>query len=295
MNHIYRLAWKEYGDPTLPTIVLLMGLGMPSAAWPESLIQLLVRKGLHVIAPDNRDCGNSEHCEEKVSTWTLSKSIALYLLGGSVRAPYVMDDMASDVEALLDTLRLDRVHVAGFSLGGMIAQALAVRAPHRVISLTCISSASGNPRTGLGKIGAVRAVLKNCTTGKDSAVRYSCLEALLKKIGSPNVRYSRVELARYLQIFNEANISEDSVRRQLMAILAGGNRCRQLRQLVTPTLVVHGDADPLLPLRAGEEIAQCVENAKLLVVHGMGHDLPEVFHGRIGEAVAQHCYSGVLR
>ncbi len=295
MDRVYRLAYREYGDPTLPTIVLLMGLGMPSIAWPESLIQTLIRQGLHVIAPDNRDCGESEHGSEKIAFWSVARSVAWYLAGGSVKAPYTVDDMAADVEGLLNQKGLERVHIAGFSLGGMIAQAFALRAPHRTITLSCISTASGNPKTGLGRWNAVRAVLNNCKQEENAERRYKKLVKLVKTIGSPGANYSDAELMRLMQVLKGANVSEETVRRQLMAILAGGNRCRRLRQLVVPTLIIHGEADPLLPIRAGEELAHCIEGAKLCRIRGMGHDLPETFVEEIGCALAQHCYSGVLR
>ena len=295
MHRICRLAFKEYGDKTLPTLVLLMGLGMPSGAWPESLIRLLVQQGLHVVTPDNRDCGQSEFCSEKVPFWTLMQSVAWYVFGGTVHAPYSVNDMAMDVENLLNEQRLERVHIAGFSLGGMIAQAFAIRAPHRTISLSCISTATGNPRTGFGQLRAVCSVLKNCSQTEDSQTRYRRLTQLLKTIGSPGVHYSDVELARYMQVLKEGNVTQQSIRRQLMAILAAGDRRSKLRKLVVPTLVIHGQADPLLPVQAGQELAKCVEGAKLMRIAGMGHDLPECFIKPIGQALAKHCYSGALR
>lgn len=295
MQRICRLAFKEYGDRTLPTLVLLMGLGMPSGAWPESLIRLLVQQGLHVITPDNRDCGQSDFCSETVSFWSLVRSVAWYLCGGTVKAPYSIEDMAFDVEALLDEQKLERVHIAGVSLGGMIAQAFAIRAPHRTVSLSCISTATGNPRTGLGQFRAVRSMLKNCSETDDSQTRYKRLTHLLKTIGSPEAHYSNVELARYMQVLKDGNVTQQSVRRQLMAVLAGGDRRSKLRQLVVPTLVIHGQADSLLPVQAGQELAECIEGAKLIRIAGMGHDLPECFIRTIGLALAKHCYSGVLR
>ena len=295
MHRICRLAFKEYGDRTLPTLVLLMGLGMPSGAWPESLLRLLVQQGLHVLTPDNRDCGQSEFCSESVSFGTLMRSVAWYVCGGTVNAPYSIEDMAADLENLLNEQKLERVHIAGVSLGGMIAQAFAIRAPHRTISLSCISTATGNPRTGFGQLCAVRSILKNCTETEDSQTRYNRLTQLLRTIGSPGVRYSDVELARYMQVLKDGNVTQQSIRRQLMAVLAGGDRRSQLRQLVVPTLVIHGQADSLLPVQAGKELAECIEGAKLMRIAGMGHDLPECFIKPIGLALAKHCYSGVLR
>ncbi len=295
MNRTYHLAFKEYGDPTLPTVVLLMGLGMPSLAWSETFIRTLVRQGLHVIAPDNRDSGESEHCEQKVSLFTLIKSATAALFSRSVKAPYDIDDMAADVEALLNEKGLERVHIAGFSLGGMIAQAFALRAPHRTISLTCISTASGNPRMLLGSVRAIFGVLSQCRRTENNEVRYQKLLSLLKAIGSPEENYSQLEIARLFQVLKNANVSEQTVRRQLMAIFASGSRTRQLKQLVMPTLVIHGKKDRLIPLRAAEELTRAIEGSQLMCVPTMGHDIPESLTETIALAIAKQCYSGVLR
>ncbi len=295
MNRTYRLAYKEYGDPTLPTIVLLMGLGMPALAWPEPFIQTLVRQGLHVIAPDNRDCGDSEHCKEKISFFTLLKSGVAAFFGRKVKAPYDIDDMASDVEALLNQKGIERVHIAGFSLGGMIAQSFALRAPHRTISLTCMSTASGNPKMLIGSMSAIFSLLGQCKKIENNDVRYKKLLQLLKVIGSPEVPYSQLEVARLFHVLKNANVTEQTVRRQLMAILAGGSRTKMLQQLVMPTLVIHGQKDRLLPLRAAKELSRTIEGAQLMSIPKMGHDMPEALVETIATAIAQHCYSGVLR
>lgn len=295
MNRTYHLAYREYGDPTLPTIVLLMGLGMPSLVWSELFIRTLVRQGLHVIAPDNRDSGESEHCDEELSFFTLIRSATAALFGRPVKAPYDIDDMASDIEALLNEKGIERVHIAGFSLGGMIAQAFALRAPHRTISLTCMSTASGNPRMLLGSVRAIFGVLKQCQPAQSDEIRRKNLLSLLKSIGSPEEDYSQVEIARLFQVLKNANVSEQTVRRQLMAIFASGSRTRQLKQLVMPTLVIHGKKDRLIPFRAAEELARTIEGAQLMSVPTMGHDIPESLAETVALAVAKHCYSGVLR
>lgn len=295
MKRTYHLAFKEYGDPTLPTIVLLMGLGMPSLAWSETFIRTLVRQGLHVIAPDNRDAGESEHCVEKIAFFTLIRSAVAAFFGRTVKAPYDIDDMASDVEALLNEKGIERVHIAGFSLGGMIAQSFALRAPHRTISLTCVSTASGNPRMLLGSVRATLGVLSQCREAESNEVRYKKFLSLLKSIGSPEERYSQLEIARLFQVLKNANVSEQTVRRQLMAIFASGSRIKQLKQLVVPTLVIHGKKDRLIPIRAAEELTRTIEGAQLMSVPTMGHDIPESLAERIASAIAKHCYSGVLR
>lgn len=286
----FQLHYSTYGDPHLPAVVLLMGLGMPAAAWPRQFVGRLVKKGLYVIAPDNRDCGASELGVDSVSRFGVVKSIVKYVAGGTVRSPYRLEDMAADTEALLDRAGVSRAHVVGISLGGMIAQVLACQAPHRVMSLTSISSASGNPRTGLGQWSAIRAVLKEPPKEPtDEAIR-SYLLRVMGAIGTKKERYTEEDVNDVVQVLKENRTPPQAAMRQLLAILGSGDRRRQLRQLTLPTLVIHGTKDPLLPFAAGKEVAECIEGAKLLPIDGMGHDLPRSRQELIAEAIAAHCY-----
>lgn len=289
------ISWQGYGDPYMPPLILLMGLGMPAAAWPKALIEKLVRSGLYVVTPDNRDSGASSQISQSVSYASVLASVAKFLAGGAVNGPYRLEDMASDMEELMNRLGIERAHVAGISMGGMIAQVLASRAPHRVISLTCISSATGNPLTGFGKISAVKAVLKPVPKDADNAVLRAHYRDLFKVIGSAETQYTDEELDAVIDVCRKNSVTAESTARQLLAILASGDRRTQLRQLVTPTLVIHGREDPLLPLRAGREIARTIEGAKLIELSGMGHDLPPSHLGTIAAAIAEHCYSRTLR
>jgi len=295
MKRIYQLSWREYGDRTLPTLVLLEGLGMASMAWPENLIRTLVCQGLHVLAPDNRDCGASERCDVPVSRSRVFWSILKYCLGFNVTAPYSIADMAADVEELLDTLEIERVHMVGFSLGGMIAQEFAIHAPHRTLSLTCLSSASGNPRTGMGRFRILGSLLRGIGASHEMDEQHQRILAFMRQIGTPGIKYDEAAKARALQVVKDARVTEESICRQILAILAGGNRCPKLRQLLVPTLVIHGKLDSLLPFRAGKELATCIEGARLMPLDGMGHDLPEKYVTQIGQAIAAHCYSVVSR
>ena len=289
------LSYHTYGDPSMPPLILLMGLGLPAAGWPRGFLERLVQKGLYLIAPDNRDSGASPVYTEHVSMARLLTSVVRYVMGGTVTAQYRLEDMARDVEELMNALGLKRAHIAGDSLGGMIAQVFAARAPHRTLSLTCISTATGNPRTGLGNLSAVRALLQKHPEGSGEAALLKYYRDVMGVIGTPGAVYDD---AFYMGIIRETlanGITEECRSRQLMAIFASGDRRAQLRQLVTPTLVIHGTADPLLPLRAGREIAGCIEGAKMLEVEGMGHDLPEEHLDEITEAIAAQCYGCAVR
>lgn len=288
------LSYRTYGDPHLPPLVLLMGLGMPAAAWPYEFLERLVRKGLFVITPDNRDSGASRIFQDEIGTAKLLASIARYVAGGTVAAPYRLEDMAGDVEELLDVLGLERVHIGGISMGAMIAQVFATRAPHRTITLTSISGATGNPRTGLGNIKAIISILQPPPAVDDESLRRH-FRRIMQTIGTKGADYPDEVIDAIIRVNKTYNVPPSAQARQLMAILASGDRRSQLRQLSVPSLVIHGRADPLLPFRAGREIAECIEGSTLHAIDVMGHDLPPAKLDEIVEAITEHCYSRVLR
>lgn len=290
-----RFGCSLHGDASMPALVLLMGLGMNSASWPEPFLRRLVRKGLYVIAPDNRDSGMSMLGTESVSKTRMFASIAKYIAGGSVNAEYRLEDMASDTELILDELGVERAHIAGISMGGMIAQVFACRAPHRTISLTSISSATGNAVSGLGSPAAIRCALQPAPTTKDRLAWRNYLRNVMQAIGTKNEIYSDEALDKIIDVELEYEVPPQAKMRQLMAILASGDRRSQLRQLSVPTLVIHGTADPLLPLRAGRETAECIEGARFMPMEGMGHDLAASRQQEIADAIAAHCYATTLR
>ncbi len=290
-----RFAYRTFGDPRMPVLVLLMGLGMNSAAWPEVFLQRLVRKGLYIIAPDNRDSGASMICEGDVSKTQVFANIAKYVAGGTVRAPYKLEDMAADVGEILSYVGVERAHIAGISMGGMIAQAFACRAPHRAVTLTCISSATGNARTGLGSLSAVHSALAQMPPEGSVAEQREYYRSMMKVIGTKGEEHDDDEIDKILAVEHEYPVPPQAKMRQLLAILASGDRRKQLAQLTVPALVIHGTDDPLLPTRAGREIAESIEGAVFMPIQGMGHDLPKSRQEEIADAIAAHCYSGVLR
>lgn len=290
-----RFGCRLYGDPAMPTLVLLTGLGMNAASWPEPFLTRLVRKGLYVIAPDNRDSGSSMLGTESVSKTRMFASIAKYIAGGSVHAEYRLEDMAADTESIMDELGIERAHIAGISMGGMIAQVFACRAPHRTVSLTSMSSATGNVITGVGNPVAIRQALQPAPSTKDRLAWRNYLRNVMTAIGTKNEIYSDEALDKIIDAEFEYEVPPQAKMRQLMAILASGDRREQLRQLSVPTLVIHGTADPLLPLRAGKETAECIEGARFMPMEGMGHDLAASRQLEMADAVAAHCYGTTLR
>lgn len=290
-----RFGCYLYGDPTMPPLVLVTGLGMNAASWPEPFLARLVRKGLYLIVPDNRDSGMSMICSEEVSKACMFASIAKYIAGGTVHAEYRLEDMAGDIELILDALGVERAHIAGVSMGGMIAQVFACRAPHRTVSLTSLFSATGNVITGVGNPVAIRTALQPAPAEKNREAWRRYLRGVMSAIGTKNEVYSDEALDKIIDVEFEYEVPAQAKLRQLMAILASGDRRAQLRQLSVPTLVIHGTADPLLPFQAGRETAECIEGARFMPIEGMGHDLAAAHQEEMADAIAAHCYGTTLR
>lgn len=286
-----RLAYERLGNPLAPTVLLLMGLGMPKEVWPADLVRGLIDQGFQVLMLDNRDAGGSS----RFDVWRPSQGevlLAIFrtLLRCTVSAEYALEDMALDAERLLDALGIRRVHVVGFSMGGMIAQVFASTCPNRVATLTVISSASGNPRTGLGELRAVEALVS--TGGGDSSeVIRSGLRRVLLRLSGPAWRPEEKELDRTIDIMLAKPLDELAIRRQLLAILASGDRTSMLKRLRVPTLVLHGRSDPLLPFKAGREIANIVPDAVLVGFDGLGHQLPDGLMPEIVKQIAHHVHA----
>lgn len=281
-NFHYELA----GDKELPTVVLVMGLAMPAAAWPKKFISLLLERSLRVLTFDNRDSGLSEHFPHLKSSISVPAAIGRTLLRLPVQAPYLLEDMALDLVDLLDELKLKRVHVVGASMGGMVGQTLCCIRPSRVSSLTSVMSASGNPRTGFGKLKAIYSVLTRSGDLSSREGREKHLERIFMALKSPQFEYSAREKQDLLFDMSNYEIDQSAGERQLLAILGSGDRSADLRRISAPTLVIHGEDDPLLPLAAGKEVADLIPNANFLTLPKMGHDLPPIYFEKIADSIA---------
>ncbi|MGI9246903.1 MAG: alpha/beta fold hydrolase [Steroidobacteraceae bacterium] len=285
------LAYEVLGEPDAPAVLLVMGLGMPAAMWPDAFIHGLLGRGLRVVTFDNRDCGRSSRLQgERVPN--MPAAIARALLRMKVTAPYTLSHMAADAAAVLDAAQIERAHVVGVSMGGMIAQVLAAAQPQRVLTLTSIMSSSGNPRprVALGKRRALKALLKTPPgDGTDIAAVVDHLMFVFGVIGSPGYRQDEVLLRAHLERVARQGLYPAGTARQLAAILASGDRRRLLREVVAPTLVIHGADDPLVPVAAGRDTAAHIPAARLEVIPGMGHDFPPDLMTQVAARVAEHC------
>lgn len=273
----------DQGPPTAEPLLLVMGLGMQLTAWPEPLVQLLLRRGFRVIRLDNRDAGLStgfDHLGVPSVAWSALR----YLVHLPVRAPYGIADMAADALGVLDALGIAQAHVCGASMGGMIAQHLAARHTGRVKSLTLMMTTSGArslPQPGLD----VRRALMGRPAGNDPDAVVAHLQRVMTLIGSPGHPTPPDLLRQRLQASVARAWRPAGTARQLTAVVADGDRTPLLRQIRVPTCVLHGEADPLIPVAAGRDLADKIAGARLDTVPGMGHDLPDALLQRFAESI----------
>jgi pimeloyl-ACP methyl ester carboxylesterase len=284
-------ACEEQGDPSHPPVLLVMGLGANLVLWPEELCAALAAQGLRVIRFDNRDVGRSSWLDH-LGMPNIPAAALRYALHLPVRSRYSLDDMADDTAAVLDALGIERAHLVGASMGGMIAQNLAARRRERVASLVSIMSSTGR-RSLPGPTRAARAALMAPPAPKDDfegAVRR--MMSLLRAIGSRTHAAPEAWLRDLCERHVRRGYHPEGAARQLTAIVAAGDRTPIVRRVRVPTLVLHGDEDPLLRLACGEATAQAIREGggkvELAVVRGMGHDLPPALIPEIAERVAAH-------
>jgi pimeloyl-ACP methyl ester carboxylesterase len=274
------LCCQTFGDPSDAPLVLVMGLGMQMVHWPLPLIALLVERSHFVIRFDNRDRGRSTHIKAPPP----SRMRLLTRRFGPDQ--YTLDDMALDTVGLLDALELDSAHLAGVSMGGMIAQTVAATRPRRVRSLTSIMSTTGSRRAGQPKPHILPALLKPAPRERDAYVEH--MLGVLTAIGAPGDVLDTPEGRAYLADTHERDPDVRGTGRQLAAILASGDRTKRLRDITAPTLVIHGDRDPLITPSGGRATAKAISGARLMLVSGMGHGLPERLWSQLADAIAAH-------
>ena len=279
----------EIDDQGLPggePLLLIMGLGMQLTGWPDELVQRLVGKGFRVIRMDNRDAGLSQGFDQ-LGMPSMGLAALRYALHMPVKAAYGIADMAADAVGVLDALGLQRAHICGASMGGMIAQHVAAKHPQRVKSLTLIMTTTGSrrlPQPGF----KVRQAMISRPDGRNPAAVVAHLERLLRVIGSPGYPPDPERQRQRL----EANVRRAwrprGTARQLMAVIGDGDRSRLMLQISAPTRVIHGEADPLVPVAAGRDLVQRIRDAVGDFVPGMGHDLPLQLMPHIAQGIAEN-------
>jgi pimeloyl-ACP methyl ester carboxylesterase len=281
-----RLECETFGSPVDPALLLVAGFGAQMIAWPQAFCERLAAGGRFVVSFDNRDCGLSEKLDGQEVDFA---AIAAAASAGDfeqaeVLAAYTLSDMSDDALALLDALEVERAHVLGSSMGGMIAQAMAIEHPERLLTLTSMMSTTGESEFGQSTPEARQALLTPAP-----ADRAGYIEAAERSMIWRSKRYADLAAVRELaEASYDRCYCPEGVTRQLAAMIASGSRAEQLRRVHTPTLVIHGLDDTLIAPSGGERTAALIPDAELLLLEDMGHDRPEPLWPAICGAILEH-------
>jgi pimeloyl-ACP methyl ester carboxylesterase len=275
------LEYESLGSADDPALVLIMGLGAQLIDWPQEFCEQLVERGFRVIRFDNRDSGLSGGFDEFGPP-----DLAAILGGDASGAPYLLSDLAADTAGLLDALGLDAAHIVGASLGGMIAQQFTIDHPERVRSLCSIMSLTGDPSVGQTTPEASVVLGRPPAANRDEAIANGVANS--RVIGSPGFAIAEEELLRRAAAKYDRAYRPLGTLRQYVAALASPDRTSALRGVTVPTVVIHGDSDPLIDVSGGRATAAAVPGAELMIIEGLGHDLPRELWPEVVDAIARN-------
>ena len=282
------LCYETFGDPNAEPLLLVMGLATQMLAWHTDFCRQLADRGFHVVRFDNRDIGKSQHFDHKPPPKPLE------LVTRRIKDPaYTLEDMADDGVRLMDCLGFESAHVVGASMGGMIAQTMAARHPDRVRSLVSIMSTTGNRWKGQPALKTMPVLLSKPATTKEAAVER--VVKVFKLVGSPGFERDEQELRELAAMsFDRARSREGTgPGRQIAAVIASGDRTPALSKIQVPTLVIHGAADKLVRPSGGRATAAAISGAELMMIDGMGHDLPRGVWPRIIDGISDNAARAV--
>lgn len=277
----YDVQGPEKGEPVL----LIMGLGAQMTRWPDPLRQKLADKGFRVIRFDNRDVGLSQKFSGAPK---LDEVVAALVAGNKPDIPYTLDDMAQDAVGVLDHLGIKKAHIVGASMGGMIAQVVVANHPDRALSLTAIFTSTGNPSLPRATPEAFAVISQRAPDPKTDIEGY--LNQMVKNartIGSPGYPFDEAGVRERARADVLRSYEPLGVMRQMAAITVNGDRRERIKNITVPTVVLHGDADPLVPVEGGRDVAANIPGAELRIVPGMGHDIPAALYDTIVDAISR--------
>lgn len=277
------IEYDTFGDRAGRPLLLIMGIGLQMIYWDEAFCQDLAGRGHFVIRFDNRDVGLSTHFDQAGVPQVL-EAMAAAARGERIEAPYTLDDMADDAFGLLDGLGLQKAHVCGVSMGGSIAQTMAIRHSARLLSLISIMTGTGDPAEPQARPEAMAVLLAPAPVEREANIAHRV--KMWRIIGSPGFPFNEQDTREHAARAYDRAFDPAGPARQLMAIMASGNRKPALASVRVSTLVIHGSGDPLVPVEAGYSTAKAVPGAEILVIEGMGHELPQGAWPRIIEAVS---------
>ena len=282
------IEYDTFGASSSPALLLIIGLGGQMIQWDEAMCEDLATRGHYVVRFDNRDSGLSTKFEE-AGIPNVVETINALLEGKTVEPPYTLEDTADDAIGLLDVLNIDKAHICGMSMGGMIAQTIALRHPLHTLSLISIYSRTGNPDVPQPKPEVMEMLLTPPPVEREAAIEH--MMKLFKMIAGPGFPFDEKWHRKILESGYDRAFYPQGVARQLVAILTQKNRKPELSSMTIPTLIVHGTDDPLVSFGCGQDTAEAIPGSDFLAIEGMGHDLP---HGgawpQIVEAVDRHTH-----
>jgi pimeloyl-ACP methyl ester carboxylesterase len=276
-----QIEYDTFGANSSPALLLVMGAGGQMIYWDSEFCESLAKRGLFVIRFDNRDAGLST----KFGKAGIPDMLAA-MQGKPLCLAYSLEDMADDAVGLLDALGMEKAHLCGASMGGMIAQVIAYRYPERVTSLTSIMSSTGNPELPQIRPEVLAAVFKPVPEEREGYIEHNL--NLLRTLWSPGFPFDEMRLRKILaESFGRSYYPQGMIRHSA-AVLAHGYQRSSIASIKAPTLVIHGDADPLMSIEGGKETAQLIPGARILIIAGMGHDMPKGTWPEIVDAISKH-------
>ncbi len=280
------LHYDDHGSKDAPVALLIMGFGAQMTLWPQEFVDALVKRGLRVIRYDNRDIGLS-HKFDGVKAPGMVRHTIFKRLGLNPKVPYSLGDMADDGAGLLDALGIEKAHIIGASMGGMIAQRFAERHPEKTITLTSVFSTTGARGLKAADKEAMQVLVKRPESLEEDVLVEHGIK-VSRTIGSPAYPADEERLRERVRTTVRRSVYPEGPLRQMAAIISDGDRTKMLGALDVPTLVLHGDDDPLIPVEHGHATAAAIPGAQLKTIAGWGHDLPMELVDELADAIAAH-------
>lgn len=290
LNNAFPVCFEEHGDKNNPCIILITGIGGQLIDWPSSLIQGLVDNGFCVVTFDHRDSGLSCHYDE-LGVPNFNEVIASKQQGKPFEPPYTLEDMAADVIALMDELHLKKAHIAGMSMGGIIAQYVAINYPDRVSSLICIATTSGDPKLPPAKKEVLDFFASSLNPADKSLELLIDEKCRLFKIYNHPDYFDEVKIRDHFLISFKRAHYPAGFKRILLAMICAEPRTDQLRKLNVPCLIIQGDYDPVFSIEHGKQLAECIPNSHLELIDKLGHGLPDDLCEKIVSLIVKHIYN----
>jgi pimeloyl-ACP methyl ester carboxylesterase len=279
------IAYDTFGKENDPVVLLIIGIGTQMVIWDEAFCSMLAAKGFRVVRFDNRDMGRSTVLEEAGAVDLIALENAVQK-GESYPIPYTLEDMAEDAVGLLDHLGVDEAHVVGASMGGMIGQIMSARFPDRVRTFTSIMSTTGDPKLPPPRPDALMALLQRIPSDRQGYI--DGWKNLWRVMSGPDYPIGDELAEKWAVLSYERGINEDGYSRQMAAVRTSGDRTKLLKTISVPTLIIHGDSDPLLPVEHGKAQTDAIPDAVLVVVKGMGHAKSRALWPRLVDEIARH-------